>query len=59
MKMFAYDTDPKIDFNGLPFVKGFEFRHDESISKEIGQQFSSSKTLFPDEFLLKELTLFF
>lgn len=50
MKLFAYDTNPKMDFNSLPFVKGFEFRHEEAASKEVGQRFSSPQnSLFPSE----------
>lgn len=48
-KLFGYDTTNSSNFNALPFVKGFAFRHDLNSSKEIGQIFSNDKSLLPQE----------
>lgn len=51
-RMFAYDTTKSMNFNTLPFVKGFEFRHDAAQSAEISTEFSNpQRNLFPKELI--------
>lgn len=58
MNLFAYHTNPTVNFNSLPFVKGFEFRHDREISLEWERRFSSPETtLFPNESISRKFDI--
>lgn len=50
-KGFLYNLNMHSNFNDLPQLKAFRFKHNAVIAKEISEQMNLGKTLFPNDIL--------
>jgi len=50
-KGFLYNLNKDGNFNSLPQVKAFRFRHNAKIAREISEQMNYGETLFPNDIL--------